>query len=283
MSASAPLLSIAVPTYRGARYLGAAIESALSQSFRDFELIVLDDNSPDDTPAVVQGFDDPRIRYVRNPANLGPQGNWNLGLELARGRYFKLLPHDDLLLPGCLERQVKVLDDDRDHDIALVFGAREVLGPQGRVLVRRGYPGGHEGAIDRGAVVRACVRRGTNLIGEPGAVMFRKGLAQRVGPFDATDPYVIDLDYWCRLLAHGDAYYCEAPLAAFRVSEGSWSVAIGRAQDRDFMGFVQRIARAGRLPRLTSGDLLAARVSAKLNMWARAAFYMVHLPRTQRR
>jgi glycosyltransferase involved in cell wall biosynthesis len=276
MTQPTPLLTIAIPTYKGAEFIGAAIESVLVQSFRDFELVVIDDNSPDTTEQVVRRFDDSRIRYLRNPANLGPQGNWNRCLSEARGTYFKLLPHDDLLLPGCLQRQIEVLQADGKERIALVACAREVLGPDGRVLTRRTYPGGREGSIAGGEVMRSCVRRGTNLLGEPGAVMFRKSLADKIGPFDGREGYVIDLDYWFRLLAHGDVYFLADALSAFRVSAGQWSVAIGAAQDREFVDFIARMAPRFRPP-LSSLDMLAARLSAKLNMWLRLAFYRVYL------
>ena len=276
MQADPPKLTVAIPTYRGAQFLGAAIQSVLAQTFRDFELLVINDNSPDDTEAVVRRFDDPRVRYLRNPDNLGPQGNWNRCLDLARGRYFKLLPHDDLLMPTCLARQVQALDADSAQRVALVFSAREVLAPDGRVLMRRGYPGAAEGRIDGRDVLRACVRRGTNLVGEPGAVMFRKALAEQIGPFDATNPYVIDLDYWFRLLAHGGAYFCDEALASFRVSGGSWSVEIGSGQSRDFKAFTARFADQGLLP-VTAMDRLVGRFTPALNNLARLAFYRLHL------
>lgn len=282
MNLQLPRVSVCIPTYRGEATIGPAIESVLAQSFSDFELIVIDDGSPDDTRAIVERFADPRLIYLRNENNLGPQGNWNRCLELAQGKYFKLLPHDDLLHPRCLERQVAVLDADRDERIALVFSARDVLGPEGRVLTHRGYPGGREGPLAGGVVMRACVRRGTNLIGEPGAVLFRKSLADKIGAFDATNPYVIDLDYWFRLLAHGDAYFCAETLASFRVSGSSWSVAIGRAQDRDFIDFVARAAAWIRPP-LSTIDLLSTRVTARLNKWLRLLFYTVYLRKAPQR
>jgi glycosyltransferase involved in cell wall biosynthesis len=271
-----PKVSVCIPTYRGEATIGAAIDSVLAQSFTNFELIVIDDGSPDDTCAIVERFTDPRLVYLRNERNLGPQGNWNRCLEVAQGKYFKLLPHDDLLHTNCLERQVAVLDDDRNERIALVFSARDVLGPDGSVLTRRGYPGGHEGVIDGSVVMRSCVRRGTNLIGEPGGVLYRKSLADRIGAFDATNPYVIDLDYWFRLLAHGDAYFCADSLASFRVSPQSWSVAIGRAQDRDFIDFVARVT-VGMCPPLSPIDLLLTQITARLNKWLRLLFYTVYL------
>lgn len=276
VSAPPPKVSVCIPTYRGAATIAPAIESVLNQTVGDFELIVIDDGSPDDTQAIVQSFSDSRITYLRNTENLGPQGNWNRCLEVARGSHFKLLPHDDLLHPRCLENQVAILDADTDEKIALVFSARNVLGPDGRILTRRSYPGRREGCIASSSVMRACIRRGTNLLGEPGAVLFRKSLADKIGAFDATNPYVIDLDYWFRLLVHGDAYFCAETLASFRVSPQSWSVAIGKAQDRDYVEFVTRVTEWMH-PQPSPFDLLSTRVTSKLNMWLRMLFYTIYL------
>src|SRR5437667_3511518 len=87
-----PAVSVCIPAYRGAAHIGEAIESVLAQSFADFELVVVDDASRDDTAAVVARYRDPRIRFLRNERNAGVQANWNRCLELARGRYFKPLP-----------------------------------------------------------------------------------------------------------------------------------------------------------------------------------------------
>ena len=267
-----PRVTVAIPTYRGAAHLGAAIDSVLSQTFGDFELLVLDDNSPDDTAAIVARFPDPRLVYLRNPRNLGPLGNWDRCLAEGRGVYFKLLPHDDVLHSCCLERQVAVLEADVQQRVALVFSSRDIMAPDGTRLTRRGYPGDPNGLIPAAEVMRSCIRRGTNLIGEPGAVLFRKSLADKVGGFDATYPYVIDLDYWFRLLRHGDAYCCPEPLAGFRVSATSWSVAIGTAQSADFRGFSNSVASS-----TTRVDRLIGRFTGPLNNLARLAFYRSYL------
>ena len=122
-----PLVSVCIPTYRGAAFLAATIDSVLHQSYPHFEVWILDDNSPDNTQEVVSRYADPRINYIRNTKNLGPEGNWNRCLELAQGKYFKLLPHDDLLASDCLEAQVAVLEEDSAGEIALVFGSRQIL------------------------------------------------------------------------------------------------------------------------------------------------------------
>lgn len=272
---SPPLVSVCIPTYLGAQTLGAAIESVLKQDFTNFELIIVDDCSPDETAAVVGRFSDPRIRYERNGRNLGPLGNWNRCQALATGKYFKLLPHDDLLTPACLAQQVKVLEEDTEERIALVFCARDVIGPDGWVLTRRGYPS-PGGIINGKELTRRCVRAGTNLVGEPGGVLFRRALGTVVGGFDATNSYVIDLDYWFRLLAHGDAYYLPQCLAAFRVSGQQWSVKLGDSQANDFNAFVARIGPAIGLE-WTVADKLISRLAARLNNWLRLGFYLIFL------
>ena len=271
-----PLVSVVVPTYNGAETIRATIESVLAQTLADFELIVVDDGSADATADIVGAMRDPRLRYLRNPANLGPEGNWNRCVELATGRYFKLLPHDDLIAPRCLERQVEVLERDRDQRIALVFSAREVLAPDGRVLMNRGLRGAGEGRVAAAVLSSACVRRGTNLIGEPGAVLVRRDAMCRIGRFDATNPYVIDLDYWLRMLTLGDAWYCDEPLAGFRVSAGQWSVRIGGGQARDMRRMVHRLRARGVLADRAADRLLGA-VTPSLNNVARLVFYRLLL------
>ena len=209
-------VSVCIPTYRGATHIRAAVDSVLTQTFADFELLIVDDNSPDDTFAIASSYRDPRVRCLRNHQNLGPEGNWNRCLAEATGRYFKLLPQDDVLAPNCLQREVEVLENDERHQIALVFCARTIVDARSRpVLVRQTF-GRKARRLTAETIFRRCLRRGTNVIGEPGGVMFRRALADTVGPFDATFPYVVDLDYWLRLLAHGDGYYVPETLASFR-------------------------------------------------------------------
>lgn len=266
-----PTASIVIPTYNGAAHIAPALESVLGQQGVDLEVIVVDDNSRDDTAAIVAGFADPRIRLERNPANLGPEGNWNRALSLATGTYIKLLPQDDILHPGMLARQIAVLEEDKAEAIALVFGARTILDGQGKLLTRRGY-GPRTGRVPAKELARASVIKGTNPIGEPGAVLFRKSLADKVGQFDAQQGYVVDLDYWLRLLAHGDGWYIAEPVSAFRVSGGSWSVRIGTAQAREYNTFLDRMVTAGLVP---SGklDLAIGKAAALANNIARLIFY----------
>ncbi len=271
-----PTVSVCIPTYQGAAHIGAAIESVLNQSLVDFELVIVDDNSSDDTVALVKRYLDPRIRILQNISNLGPQGNWNRCLGEARGTYFKLLPQDDLLAPHCLAKQVAILEQDRAQDIALVFSARTIVDARARPLMVRGYAEGRTGVIGAQRLIRHCLRSGTNLIGEPGSVMFRRQLAKSVGLFDASIPYVLDLDYWFRLLLQGDSYYLQETLASFRVSHGSWSVAIGVKQSVDYRRFIGKISRNGNFSTRRI-DIISGNIMAELNKYMRLIFYRLIL------
>ncbi|WP_395400051.1 glycosyltransferase family 2 protein [Pseudoduganella sp. UC29_106] len=270
------IVSVCIPTYNGATYLRQAVDSVLSQTFTDFELLIVDDCSSDDTAQVVAGYSDPRIRFLRNQHNLGAQENWNRCLAEARGRYFKLLPQDDVLAPACLARQVDVLETDSALSVALVFCARTIVGNDGTPIMTRGYPGAQEGTLSARRILRSCVRRGTNLLGEPGGVLFRRDLAMRVGSFNASEPYVIDLDYWWRLLANGDAYYLSESLVSFRISRQSWSVAIGTRQAGEYQRFIGRMMESSHVG-ATVMDRWTGALMARVNGLLRLVFYRLVL------
>ena len=111
-----PLVSVGVPVFNGDNYLAEAIESVLAQTVTDFELIICDNASIDATEEIGRRFaeSDERIRYFRNPKNLGVSPNVNLCYRHATGRYFKLLSHDDAIAPDCLEKTVAVLESNPD-------------------------------------------------------------------------------------------------------------------------------------------------------------------------
>ncbi|MBC8104322.1 MAG: glycosyltransferase family 2 protein, partial [Cytophagales bacterium] len=116
-----PAVTILLPTFSRAHYLPFALESALQQTFQDFELIILDDASTDDTEAVAARYveRDSRIRYVRHPHNLGITRNWRFGLEAASGEFLCFLEDDDVFLPDFLEKMTAPLR--RDPSLILSF------------------------------------------------------------------------------------------------------------------------------------------------------------------
>ncbi len=118
MTDDVPLVSIVLPTYKRADVLPHAIRSVLAQSYASLELIIVDDNSPDDTASVVASFDDSRIRYVRNDPNLKLPRALNRGFSLARGELLSWTSDDNLYAPTAIERMVEAL---RTRDVDFVY------------------------------------------------------------------------------------------------------------------------------------------------------------------
>lgn len=106
-----PIVTILMSAYNAGEYIGEAIESMLCQTFTDFEFIIINDASTDNTGEVIAGFNDSRIRYFRNSENKGLTKNLNAGLRLAKGEYIARMDADDVSLPNRLEMQVALMDD----------------------------------------------------------------------------------------------------------------------------------------------------------------------------
>jgi len=127
------LLTVALPVYNGATTLAVAIRSILMQSFTDWELIILDDTSTDDSLAVMRSFDDPRIRLVEGKTNIGLSARLNMAADMAKGSYFARMDQDDISFPERFEKQLNYLQNHPDIDLlasaTISFrGDGEVLG-----------------------------------------------------------------------------------------------------------------------------------------------------------
>ncbi|MBE9168088.1 glycosyltransferase [Pleurocapsales cyanobacterium LEGE 06147] len=111
-----PKVSICIPTYNRAQYLQYAVNSVLRQTYTNFELIICDDGSTDNTAEIVAQWDDPRLRYLRHPHNIGRSCNMRSGFDAAVGDYFIKFDDDDGLTPQFLAKTVAVLDAHREID-----------------------------------------------------------------------------------------------------------------------------------------------------------------------
>ncbi|MGB5772943.1 MAG: glycosyltransferase family 2 protein [Crocosphaera sp.] len=109
-------VTVCIPTYNRSHYLTYAVNTVLNQTYNDFELIICDDGSPDNTPEVVAEFKDSRIRYIRHEKNMGRSRNMRSGFEASQGEYFIKFDDDDALTPDFLEKTVKVLDENKNVD-----------------------------------------------------------------------------------------------------------------------------------------------------------------------
>lgn len=147
-----PEVSLGLPVYNGARYLGTALDSILGQSFEDLEVVVCDNASTDATAAIARRYaeEDPRVRVFRNETNLGAVPNYNRTFELARGRFFKWAAYDDTIEPTYLERTVAALRE--DPGLVLSHSRVRVIDAGGREL--RTYATGLEGAHDADIAAR---------------------------------------------------------------------------------------------------------------------------------
>lgn len=112
-----PTVSVIMPVYNGAKYLREAINSLLDQMFTDFELIILNDGSIDQSEEVILSYNDPRIRYVKNEVNLKLVRTLNKGIQLARGLYIARMDQDDICLPQRFEKQIEFMDNNLDIDV----------------------------------------------------------------------------------------------------------------------------------------------------------------------
>lgn len=211
-----------MPTYNYAHFIGEAIESALNQTFTDFELIIIDDVSSDNTDEVVTRYlTDPRVRYYKNEKNLGLSQNFNKSLEYANGEFIKFLLADDRFFPSLLEKFVTIMD--KYPDVSLVTSNREMFGTQTkqRRLPLSNYQKGS-------AVIYESLKEGAgNWIGEPTTVMFRKADLS-VGKFSTDYLCLVDWEMWLRLLTKGNCYIIPENLSAFRTHGSQASKLITR-------------------------------------------------------
>jgi glycosyltransferase involved in cell wall biosynthesis len=134
------LLSIGLPVFNGERYLRFTIDSILNQSFRDYELIISDNASTDNTMLICQEYAarDPRIKYFRNTENIGAAQNFNLAFSFAKGKYFKWAAADDVLSPDFLEKCIDVLEN--DPSIILCYSKVDRINSSGEVDGTYDYP-----------------------------------------------------------------------------------------------------------------------------------------------
>jgi len=225
-----PRVSICIPTWNAAPYVQQAISSALTQTYGDFELLLVDDASTDETLDVFSNFKDGRIHVLRNARRLGIPQNWNQCLKLARGVYVKFLFQDDTLVQEALSRLVEALE--REPAASLAFSRREIRyegvdfenpplqGEIYRSALEAFYSSVH-GPLAGIDLVREALRVGRdlciNVVGEPSFTLVRRAEAIRTGGFDPRFAQLPDWDLWLRLAREGPLVFIDEPLGMFRV------------------------------------------------------------------
>ena len=206
------MVSVVMPAYNAGLYIGAAIQSILNQTLANFELIILDDASNDQTFAIANSFAvrDKRITVFRNEINVGIAGNRNLGVSLAKGKYLAWQDADDLSLPTRLEKQYQFLES--NVDVGIVGASIELFSEENRRLGVRHYH-----AQDHG--LRKSIFR-FSPVAQPVA-MIRKEILDVVGLYDIELPPAEDLDMSFRIGKIAKLANLSEILLKYRVSPGS--------------------------------------------------------------
>lgn len=214
-----PRVSVVIPTYNHRAYVSATLESVFAQTFEDYEIIVINDGSPDDTAVVLEPWvDDGRIRYLEQ-ANAGQSATRNRGIAEARGEFIALLDDDDLWPADKLAWQVAAL---LEHPAwVMVSGLCGHLEADGA----RREPSGNTGAVRMQSVVSMFEGSAIN---SPGQVLIRRAALEAVGGFDPAIWGSDDLDLWMRLAAHGPAAQISRCALYYRLHASNASRAAGR-------------------------------------------------------
>src|SRR5215211_3597553 len=200
--AEAGLVSVVIPCYNQAHFLGEAIESVLSQSYRNFEIVVVDDGSPDNTSEVASRYE--QVRLIRQE-NRGLAGARNRGLAEAKGEYVVFLDSDDRLLPNHLEVGVRELE--AQPECAFVYGHYRAIAADGSLLWKP-----YEPPVEPDSylmLLQYC-------FGTPAVVVFRRQAFEEVGSFDGSVDAAADWDLYLRITRRFPLHHHGEVVAEYR-------------------------------------------------------------------
>jgi glycosyltransferase involved in cell wall biosynthesis len=237
------VISIGIPTYNNAGTIAETIASLKKQTFTNWECLICDDSETTETfdAAKVAISDDPRFTLVRNEVRLGAAENWNKTLNLASGKYFKLLCADDVIVPDALQIQWQALENYTDS--VLCTGRRDIINASGKILIRsRGLRSKLQN-ISKESAARYFIKSGSNIFGEPSFALYRTRELRSTGGFDPNWSYLIDVVSYLKILQHGDLVAVNDTLGSFRISSTSWSANLSRQQRNETLKCLEYAAK----------------------------------------
>jgi glycosyltransferase involved in cell wall biosynthesis len=232
-----PAVSIVLPTYNRPAYLCEAVASVFAQSYDDWELIIADDGSSEETRAWLRGIDDPRVSVLWLPHSGVPSISRNAAIRQARGRFIAFLDSDDLWVPAKLARQVEALLASPGCDWS--YTAVDLIHPDGEPVDRSGFAPWlpHAGDITEHILkIEAIIAIDS--------VMVDRHLLMEVGGFDEEQRFGEDYDLYMRLAMRSPVHVIDEPLAVVRASDG---VNYSANRIHAYLGWVQLYARYARL------------------------------------
>lgn len=217
-----PLLSIIVPTYnRGSTFLSESINSALSQSFRNLELIILDDCSTDNTEQLVMSYADDRISYYKSGRNQGEYWLTNFGMNRAQGNYVTWLHSDDQLPPESLKLRVDTLT--RDNTLDFVHGDIVKIDEKGNEIETLKSSDKKTNEVYLKYIESLQDGKMVYLFHHT-SIMMKRSFFYRAGPFDCSLPFAGDIDWMIRALRIGHFMRIPSVLYRYRKHEGARTV-----------------------------------------------------------
>ncbi len=253
---SQPLVSICIPTYNGAAFIGEAIQSALAQTYPNIEVIISDDGSTDATIAIAQSFQsqtsaDLRIILHRN---YGLSQNWNFCISQAKGKYIKFLFQDDFLAPECIAKMVAVAE--QHPKIGMVFSPRGITIDASEsnpilLIASQSINDLHKGwsnlkSIQSGQELLAdanCLSNPINKIGEPTTVLIASRVFAEIGLFDSGLSQYVDLDMWWRIMGNYYIGFVDEKLSSLRIhpEQQTWKNFAAGENHKDVVRFYNKL------------------------------------------
>jgi glycosyltransferase involved in cell wall biosynthesis len=208
-----PKVTFIVPCYRLAHLLPECVDSILQQTLQDFEILIMDDCSPDNTPEVAASFRDPRVVHVRNNPNLGHLRNYNKGISLAKGDYIWLISADDRLrVPYVLERYVSCMEQNPGAGYVFCPGIGLENGLE-TGLLRYAFHG-DEDRLFRGREFFVKLLKGNSILSASG--MVRREVYEKLDAFPLDMPFGGDWYLWLLFALHYDVAYLGEPMVLYR-------------------------------------------------------------------
>jgi glycosyltransferase involved in cell wall biosynthesis len=230
-----PRVSVVMAVHNAGRFVREAVASVLAQSFRDFELIAIDDASSDESLSILKDFVDSRMRIIRHRVNLGAALSRNDAFGIARGEFIAIMDADDICAPARLEKQVAYLDE--NPAVGLVgCGVYDNIDVKGAVLFTSVMPKDNE-AIQSISLERWCFLHSS--------IMFRRELRELAGSYRGIFEPVEDHDLVLRILEHSRAYNIPERLVSYRLNPQGLSAA-GHAYAGELTELAIRMARRRR-------------------------------------
>jgi glycosyltransferase involved in cell wall biosynthesis len=196
------LISVILPVFDREKYIFSAIESILNQTYKNFELIIIDDASKDNTISIINEFTDSRIYLVKNDVNIGVAASTNIGIKKAKGQYIAKMDSDDIALPSKLEKQISFMEANKK---VIVCGCNiEYFGAEKKIIK---YKENHEAILANMLI--------TNPFANP-TVIIRKNIFNTF-KYDESYRYGEDYEFWTRIGWQGELYNLQEVLLLYRV------------------------------------------------------------------